>query len=244
MTVSEIANLYDELARLAHIASGTVALVAFWTAAALRKGSRLHRRVGDTYLLAMVGVILSALPLAVGAFLRDRPAIGTFLLYLVLVTATACWLAWRAIRDRSRQDRYTGPVYRALAWLNIVAGAVVLIIGLRLGSVLLSVFAGVGLVSGPVMLRFASRADRDARWWLFEHYGAVIACGVATHIAFLNLGLQRLVHGDFSPAAQYVAWFGPLVAAFIAGRWLDRRYGKPSRPFRFRSALPGRVQAE
>ena len=91
MSINEIASLYHEAARLAHIASGTVAFGAFWTAAALRKGSSLHRRVGATYLLAMAGVLVSAMPLAAAAFLKGRPAVGTFLLYLVVFDFAAYW---------------------------------------------------------------------------------------------------------------------------------------------------------
>ena len=39
-------NAYPLFAAL-HLITGTVALVTFWTAAALRKGSPLHRRVGQ-----------------------------------------------------------------------------------------------------------------------------------------------------------------------------------------------------
>lgn len=227
---------YD-IARIAHIIAGTAALGTFWTAAFLRKGSRLHRRVGDAYLIAMSGVMASALPLAAGAFVRGRPAVGTFLLYLVLITGTACWLAWRAVRDKTRPRRYAGAVYRALAWTNLVAAATVLVVGLKSGSAILVVLSGVGLVTGVTMLRFAARRTEEARWWLYEHYGAIIGCGVATHIAFLNLGLQRLIPGDFNAAAQHAAWFVPLLAAFIAGRWLDRRYGKPAPPSRLAAVL-------
>lgn len=244
MGISELAQLYYETARTIHIAAGTVALGSFWTSAAVRKGSRLHRRVGDAYLLAMVGVMLSALPLAGGSFMKGQSAAGTFLLYLVLITATGCWLAWRSIRDKSRPSHYTGPVYRGLAWLNIAAGATVFFIGLSLSSVLLAGMAVVGLISGPAMLRFAAKDGNDRRWWLYEHYSAILGCGVATHIAFLNLGLQRLIPGDFSPTAQYLAWFGPIVAAFMAGRLLDYRYGKRSRPARLAAIELGGAHAD
>lgn len=39
-----------------HAAIGTIALAAFWSAAFLRKGSPLHRRAGQLFLLAMGGI--------------------------------------------------------------------------------------------------------------------------------------------------------------------------------------------
>ena len=41
---------------LFHVIAGTVALLGFWIAAFLRKGSPRHRLVGRAYLLAMVVV--------------------------------------------------------------------------------------------------------------------------------------------------------------------------------------------
>ncbi len=217
---------YYEIARLGHIAAGMIALVTFWTAAVMRKGTARHRAIGRVYMSAMIGIMVSALPLAAAAFQAGAPVKGGFLLYLVLITGTGCLLAWRAIRMRQSVAAYTGGLYRPVAWLNVVAGAGILVLGIRYDAPLLYGMAIVGLVGGPAMLRFASRPPTDRGWWLARHYGGIIGCGVATHIAFLNIGLQRVVPGDFSAAAQYVAWFGPLLAAVIAGRWLDDRYGR------------------
>ena len=56
-------DMYRALVLL-HIGFGVVALATFWTAAWLRKGSSLHRRVGTSYLLAMLGVLGTALPMS------------------------------------------------------------------------------------------------------------------------------------------------------------------------------------
>jgi len=50
---------------------------------------------------------------------------------------------------------------------------------------------------------------------------------VATHIAFLQIGLMRLIPDLGGALTQNLAWFGPLAAAFLAGWWLDRRYMQP-----------------
>src|SRR5687768_1957949 len=96
---------------LFHVVAGTVALLSFWTAAALRKGSPRHRLVGRTYLLAMLAVIASGVPLAVQRMVDGHPVTAAFLGYLLLLTATSVWSAWRAIRDKHDPVAFTGPVY-------------------------------------------------------------------------------------------------------------------------------------
>lgn len=219
----------------AHATVGVVALVAFWSAAALRKGSVLHRRAGQAYLLAMLAIIVTAIPMVGFQYQQGRTVTAAFLGYLVVIVATGVWGAWRAIRDKHDVERYTGAVYQALAWLCLASGIAVLALGLRVGAPLLIGFSAVGLFAGQDMLRkrrHRARLAAQPRWWLAEHYGAMLGNGVATHIAFLSIGLPRLLPGIDGTALHYLGWFAPLVVAVAAKVLLDRRW-KP-RP----SAVP------
>lgn len=215
---------------LFHVIAGTVALLGFWTAAFLRKGSPRHKLVGRAYLLAMVAVILSGIPLALQRLVDGHTVTGTFLGYLLLITATAVWTAWRAIRDKHDPVAFTGPVYRGLAVANLLAGVGVLALGWQAGSPLLMGFSVVGLFSGQDMLRKRARIVGKPLWWREEHYTAMLGNGVATHIAFLGLGLPRLLPMVDGTALHYVAWFGPLLVALVAKPLLDRRFAARPRP--------------
>jgi hypothetical protein len=55
----------------------------------------------------------------------------------------------------------------------------------------------------------------------------MIGCGVATHIAFLAIGLDRIVRAmGIDPPSWYhlIAWFLPLSLSFVVGAWLNRKY--------------------
>jgi hypothetical protein len=207
-----------------HLSAGTVALMAFWLSAVLRKGSRAHIQVGRVFLIAMTGVVVTAVPLAGFAFSRGMTVLAVFLLYLLVITATPCWTAWRAIRDQKDFAQYSGPLYRAIAWINIVAGVIVLALGLRFSQVIFIGISSVGLITGPLMLRFARKPPQDRRWWLVEHFSGVIGAGVATHIAFFSIGAARLLPPHLVEQWQMLAWFGPLTIAFAARFWVGRRY--------------------
>jgi hypothetical protein len=214
-----------ELIRWTHAGAGALALLGFWLNAASRKGSPRHARVGQAYLLVMIVVMATAVPIAWRAFASGEPVRGAFLAYLVVITATPTWLAWRAIRDRLDFAAYTGPVYRLFAVGSIASGLAVLGTGLYYRVALLAGFSLVGIVTGGLMLRTIRRGATQPRWWLREHYVGIGGCGVATHIAFLNIGLSRLVPDSWSGTTQMLGWFAPLVVAVIARAWLDRTYG-------------------
>jgi hypothetical protein len=180
-------DMYRALVLL-HIGFGVVALATFWTAAWLRKGSSLHRRVGTSYLLAMLGVLGTALPMSAVFLWRGQTAIGVFLAYLVVITATACWLARRAVRLKRDRPAYYDARFRAVAWINLVAGVGVFALGIAIGHALLYLFCWVGVAIGVGMLRDLRLTTAPPNWWLREHYGSMLGNGVATHVAFLGIG--------------------------------------------------------
>lgn len=214
---------------LLHVSAGALALATFWLAASLRKGSPRHRLVGRIYLLAMGVVIASGVPLTLQRLLDGRPVGAAFLGYLLLLAGTTVWLSWRAIRDRRHPARYTGRAYRMLAVANPLAGLAVLAVGLAHGQPLLVGFSLVGILLGADMLRRRRLIGQQPGWWLEEHYGAMVGNAVATHVAFLSIGLPRLLPGLQGPVAFYLAWFAPVLLAVLARIWLNRRY-RPSPP--------------
>ncbi len=219
----------------AHIAAGTIALITFWTAAIARKGSALHKGVGKAYLLAMLAILGSALPMAVLFISRGVVDIGIFLLYLVVITGTSIWLARRAIQRKRDLAGYHDRKYVLTGWVNLVAGLLVLAIGLARSSMLLSTFCFVGIAIGIGMLRQARTLPTARNWWLKEHYGAMLGNGVATHVAFLGIGMRSTIASFDVAWLQLVPWFLPLAVALLAGVYLDRRYGP--RPVRAGTAI-------
>lgn len=212
---------------LAHGLSGSVALVTFWIAAFARKGTPLHLRAGKIYMIAMLGIVVTAIPMAAIIATRGKPGIATFLGYLVVITATGLWLGWNAIKRKRDQTRFRDTTYLAVALSNLVVSAVVFAVGMHMSQVLLMGFSAIGAITGAQMLMRRLRPMATARWWLKEHYSAMIGCGVATHIAFLAIGLDRLIRAvGIDPPAWYhlIAWFLPLALAVLVGFRLDRKY--------------------
>lgn len=214
---------------LAHLLLGCVALATFWLAAWLKKGSPRHRAVGKVYLLAMLGILLTGVPLVAKRYLDGHEQGATFLAYLLVLTATTVWTSWSAIRHKQAPERYTGPAYRALAVANLIGASAVIAYGLRLGNPLLIGFPVIGLFVGVDMLRKRPQLEGQPRWWIVEHYTAMLGNGVATHVAFLAIGLPRLLPGVDGMALHYVAWFGPVAALLVAKLLLDRRWKAPRR---------------
>ena len=219
-----------------HIAAGSIALLCFWTSAVLTKGSPRHRRVGQVFLLAMLGVLGSGVPLVAAFIDRGHPVTALFLGFLLVLTGQASWNAWRAVRDRHTPARFYGAVYWLFAVLCGLGGAGIVALGIESDAVILQAFGSVGLVAAWGSLRSWQRwrAGRaPANWWLREHYGAILGNGVATHIAFLSIGLRNALPFIEPQLQLQMAWLLPLAVAAVAGLYLNRRYGRGTKPVRY-----------
>ena len=113
-------NAY-KLTLFMHVGLGVAALVSYWVAALAKKGSASAQAGRQGLRAAMVGLLLPAMPLAMRVFGKSS-TFGWFLFYLLLITATALWQGWFAVRRKRDFAAYTGPGFRALAWLNIAGG--------------------------------------------------------------------------------------------------------------------------
>ena len=212
---------------LLHAAVGTTALITFWIAGMTKKGSPLHKTAGKIYLLAMVGILLSAFPMATYIAINNSQVMGGFLLYLLIVTMTSVWNGWRSIRDKRDWKRYTGPIFKALMMLNLLSGLAIAAIGLFLAEqmqMVITSFSLIGIITAINMYRFQREAPIDPRWWMREHLTAMVGNGVATHIAFLQIGLPKILPMISGPVMINVAWIGPLLVAVVAGTYLTRKY--------------------
>lgn len=216
-----------------HIASGVIALATFWTAALARKGGPRHRLAGRVFLLAMCVILVTGVPLAAQRFLEGRANAGVFLGYLLVITAQAMWMAWHAVRDkRDWRAMVARPAYAGLQWGSGLAGLGVLALGIAQGIALFIGFSLIGIVLAVQMRQFAMRGPKRPNWHVQQHYQAMLGCGVATHVAFLTIGLRPAWawlerHTAVPPAlVELLPWFGPVAVALIAAIWLDRRHGR------------------
>lgn len=215
-----------------HGCIGALALASYWVTAFARKGSPLHVNGGRTYLVSMLGICATAAPMAVATYVRGDAVSGSFLAYLVVITATAMWTGYRAIRLKRSQVQFRGGAYGIVGAVNLASGVAVLVLGLATGTLLLSGFSLIGIVVGGGMLRRLRRPMPDANWWLQEHYGAMLGCGIATHVAFLSIGINSLAKAagwNMPENFALVAWALPVVVAMIAGRVLNRQHVRPQR---------------
>ncbi|MGH8073446.1 MAG: hypothetical protein ACREO4_05160, partial [Lysobacter sp.] len=102
-------------------------------------------------------------------------------------------------------------------------------------------FSLIGVFTGIDMWRRRRVMPARPNWWMQEHYGAMVANGAATHVAFLALGLPRLLPEIVGSGAYLAGWFLPVLLAVAATVMLDRRYVRAGDGPRQASGSVGRL---
>lgn len=204
-----------------HGAVGAAALLGFWIAALTRKGGVLHRFAGRAYVLAMAAILLSAVPLVLAVFGRGDAVRGVFFSDLLVLVGTSVVLGPRAVRLKHDFAAFHSGIFAPLAWAQLSGGLGAAAVGLWAGQILLAVFGLVGVLRSIQMLRLRRLSQPPPGWWLREHFTAMIANGIATHIAFLGIGLAQVLPPRL--LQLNLSWFVALGVGLGAIAWLSMR---------------------
>lgn len=217
------------LVLLSHAGIGVVALAAYWTAGLAKKGSPVHRAAGKLFMLTMLFILVTSCVFVGRMLVQQQGEQAAFFAYLIVISGTALATGWLSLRWKKDHRRYHGRWYRGLAAFNVLCGAGVLALGVQGGSPVLMGFSLVGLLRGSAMLHLSRQAE-SPRWWLREHLGSMIGNGVAVHVAFLLVGLNRLLPPDWRGHTELIGWLLPLAVAGVAGVVFGRRYRATTKP--------------
>ncbi|HEX7046572.1 MAG TPA: hypothetical protein VF275_03235 [Gammaproteobacteria bacterium] len=222
-----MAELLYKVMLAAHAIAGLAALGAFWIPALTKKGSRVHRAAGKTFLVAMIVVIVTGVPLALRFFLLGEWVIAVFLLYIAIITGVSVGTAWYALQLKREPERYFGPAYRAAMIAMLVSGLGVTFLGGYNGVWLLFFFGFIGPFAAHDMYK-RMRPTRDAHWWLQEHLSGMIGGGIAAHVAFGAFGLRQLwpAYADIDGWIGMLPWLAPVAIGLTASAWLERKYAR------------------
>ncbi len=188
---------------IAHVASGTVALIAAFAAVSVTKGSPRHNLVGRVYFWAMMAVAVTAIPVSIA-----RP--NALLFLVALFSAYMAYAGWR-LGKKARAVPSRVPV---VEWAMLIVaigmigyGATMVFTGKPMGWAL-AAFGGIGLQFAIEDIR-EWRKDITFPQRMSRHLQHMLGGTIATITAVL---VQQVVPrlGDGNPWAV-VVWLAPTV---------------------------------
>jgi hypothetical protein len=209
-----------------HTIIGFSALGTFWIAAFSKKGSFIHRTAGKAYVLSMLVILASVIPMIIVKAKEGDIVFCIVLGYLFSIAATATYVTWFAIRKKKIRAAYHSPVFKTIATILFCYGFGILIIGVTNGSILQVVFSSVGLTLGGSMWWSVWKKTVPKNWYLAQHMNGVAVNFAATHGSFFRFGLAGFLPIPDSPELNTFAQTSMIVLALLLRLWLGRKFLK------------------
>jgi uncharacterized membrane protein len=173
---------------IVHICAGIIGVLSGSTALAVRKGSRLHRRSGDVFVISMLSMAAAGAYTAFTKSQLTNVIAGVFTFYLVAT-------AWLTV---TRKEKETGRIEFGLLLVGLAAGASSLMFaweaahsatGLKAGdsAALYTVFGSAALLSVAGDIRMLIRGGVSGAQRLVRHlWRMCVALFIAAGSFFLG----------------------------------------------------------
>lgn len=225
-------NVMSNVMLTIHIISGFVALVLFWIPVAVKKGSKVHRKVGYWYVFAMSTVAFTAFVLSIENLFTNRMTMGVFLGFLSLLTARPLLLGILCLDSKRQLNRGYQYAHIATSAIVGIAGIGLVAYGLSTPNSLAPVIIIFGILGATTALPDVIKLLKNhysmaTKQWLADHIANMCTAGIAAHTAFLVFGGQSLLPPIQHTAISITLWVAPTVVGLIGIRLAKRKYAPP-----------------
>lgn len=212
-----------------HIALGSVSLLVFLIPMFLKKGSKLHRKIGWVYVYSMWGVIVSALMLSVINLVTAKYLSALFLGFLAILTAGPLWFGIAILKYKKnipvsyiKTKKIFSALVLVMGIVNLAAAAYMKFQGM---GIALLFFGILGLVSGQELFQSGDTIRNKANWYK-DHLSGLIVGGIAAYTAFFAFGGRALFASVLTESLMVIPWIAPSVIGSVVIRWYKRQYDK------------------
>lgn len=230
---------------LVHILVGSVGLTSFWVPVFARKRKGLHTKAGKIFAYSMLITAISAAGAALLTLIDPltthpdtssryesslRAINGLMLLYLAMITFSAAFSGLRAVRLKRHYGGHREWEELLCNALSFVLATAVLIVGWRMGSMLMMALSAIGILGAPGNIRLILWQAKSPLEWKYQHMGSMLAAGIAAHTAFLVFGAGRFV--DSSLGNSVFVWLAPTIIGIPATVIWTRYYRRQEKTAR------------
>ncbi|WP_208590279.1 DUF2306 domain-containing protein [Gracilibacillus suaedae] len=200
-----------ELFRISHIIAGFLALFIFWIPIVVRKGGKVHRKIGWVYTYSMAVVAISACYMGFYRIFYDPSGDQTFswfLVYIAILSAATAWYGIRVLQFKKRKTPHRHVADLAFSFTLLTSSALISVYGFYIDMPLLSYFPAVGLFVGGSQLYYWLHKPSKKGHWYIEHLIGMLACSISTITAFMVFGAPRLLNIE---SVNIFLWFAPTI---------------------------------
>ncbi len=213
-----------------HIPFGFLSLVLFWIPVGVKKGGKLHRKVGWYYFICMWIVLISAMALSVCNILLAKYIAAAFLGYLAIITAYPLWYSYEILNQNKVWTKRYFQIRKVYSMVFFLAGLAMVYLGAiqfnfqGMGP-MIAFFGLVGIGSIREYLMTKEKAE-NKETKLKMHIQGTIISGIAAYTAFLAFGGNQILMQVFQLDQRWMIlpWIAPTILGVMYMRFMKRKY--------------------
>lgn len=219
----------DKIILPVHVLAGFISLVLFWLPVIVKKGSKLHIKIGWAYVYSMWFVVLSAAVLSIINTIQGAYFIALFLGYLTLISGMPLWYGITVLKYKNGATKELYNKRRIISILIVIVGAINVIYAISVqfanGSMLLFIFGLLGVLDiREVVTSYDTyKAKVDP---IKDHIAGMLTTGIAAYTAFFAFGGRTWLGAIFSGQLMIIPWVLPTVIGIVGIKWYHRKWSR------------------
>lgn len=212
-----------------HVLAGFVSLILFWLPVFVKKGGKLHTKIGWAYVYAMWFVVVSAGLLSIINLVAGHYFNALFLGYLTVITGMPLWYGISILKYKKGATVELYNRKRLLYLFIVIFGLVNVIYAIVLqftnGTILLFIFGLLG-VADIRHLRVSFEKYKSQVDPIKDHISGMLVTGIAAYTAFFAFGGRTWLGEVFTGQLMIIPWVAPTVLGVIGIKWYQAKFVK------------------
>lgn len=215
-----------------HVAAGFTSIIVFWIPIFLKKGSKLHIKIGKLYMALMWVVVLSAAILSIKNVIIGSYIMAIFLGFLTLITANPLWYGIAILKNKKEISPSYQRKHMIFHGLIFIAGILLFSYGVYLkgqnAGVLMLIFGVLGMLTGKDVYEMY-KAPNSKSNWIEVHIEGMLTSGIAAYTAFAVFGGRTFFGEWFTGYLSVIPWVAPTVIGVILIKYYKKSYLKKNK---------------
>jgi len=210
-----------------HISTGIVSAVLFWIPIFVKKGSKVHRKIGKAYIFFMWIVIFTGIVLTFNKLHEGVPDAAIFLGFLVLLATRPVWYGIAILKSKKSLSPRLKNYHIALKLSLFFYGIFMLIYGISMDgegmAPVMIVFSALGFMAGIDAWRDFKSTSTNSNW-LKEHFKGMLVSGIAAYTGFIVIGGNEFIGKYMVGYWAVIPWLLPSVIGMSLILFYQKRF--------------------
>jgi uncharacterized membrane protein len=226
MSLETILKHIADVSLVIHISAGLGSIILFWIPIFTKKGSKVHRKIGKTYIFLMWVVIFSSIVLIGHKLFEGELNAAIFLGFLVFLAARPIWYGIAILKPKQYTPQQLKYYHIVLKLILFFYGVFMLVYATysqdHSVKLLMFAFGTLGVLAGWDAWQDFRKPSASSK--IQGHFEGMLFSGVAAYTAFLTFGGYGFIEKYMVGYWLLIPWLSPSIIGMVLIFFYKKRF--------------------